>query len=338
MKTKILILGFILSRFVSVAHPPWGLEIDAEGNFYFADIFHNERGTLWKLSHDGKLEALLKDFHAHNVDLDSDGNVISAHGEDNHTMIRLLKNGQRDTLFHTTNFKEFFGGNCTYTPQGDIIFHIEKFLWKINAEGQREKISDHEFNWSQTIYSDALGKVYVPDIGVGNGSLLQIGVDGKATVIAENLMTLEDGIFDPTEDVLLGITKDAKGNIYIAETGGRRIIKIDPSGSTEDFYSSNDKWFPTAIEFFQGDSYVLEFKADGGYGGPRIAKITAEGEISEVFNYDTYTLARKKDLDEDPDENRNVYLVLFGIAALLGIFIIFYKTLLIRKKKVSAKG
>ena len=113
------------------AHPSWGIVVGKNRTVYFADLFHNERGSVWKLSKDGHLELLLSDFHAHNVSLDASGNLVTAHGEGDHTMIRIKTDGSMDTLYHTLDHNQFFGGNCTFSIQGEIIFGIEKFIWKI---------------------------------------------------------------------------------------------------------------------------------------------------------------------------------------------------------------
>ena len=283
----VIILGLLLLGLSGKAHPAWGIVVDEHRNIYFADIQHHDRGAVWKLSPAGELTLLLTDFHAHNVSLDAAGLLVTAHGEENHTMIRLNTNDVRDTLIHHLDHNTFFGGNCTFSPDGKILFGIGHHFWYIDERGSKQKLSDHYFAWNQTIYADIDGYVYGADIGTGNGTLIEIAPDGTSTVLAENLITLTNGSFDPHRDVLLGITKDDRGFLYIAETGGARIVKIIDKNRTETFYSSEPGWIPTGINFHDGDAYILEFGTDGRQG-PRIIKINRSGKISVLFDFEEY--------------------------------------------------
>ncbi len=272
--------------FHSIAHPAWGIVVDKHKNIYFADIVHNGRGSVWKLNPDGKLELLLGDFHAHNVSIDKEGNLYTAHGEGNHTMLRLPPNGKIDTLISTTDIKAFFGGNCTYSPNGEILFSIHNRIWAIDKEGNKRQASEHIFKWTQTIYADEEGNIYAPDIKIGKGSLVKIDSNGKSYTIATNLYSKLDRPINPHQDVLLGITKGCDDHIYIAETAGQRIIKILEDGQTETFYKSDGDWFPCGIDFFAGDAYILESRfGKNGLVGPRITLITEQGKKSILFEY-----------------------------------------------------
>ena len=181
------------------AHPSWGIIVDKNRNIYFADISHNQRGSLWKL-------------HA---------------------------NGTLDTLYHSLDFNQFFGGNATYAPNGKIYFGIKK-----------HKVSNKKLEWNQTIYADEEENIFVPDIGVGNGILVKIDKFGKAETIATNLISRLDRPKDKHNDVLLGTTKGCDGQIYIAEVAGQRIIKILDNGKTQTFYKSTERLVSDRHRFF----------------------------------------------------------------------------------------
>ncbi|MDC8003960.1 hypothetical protein POV27_07840 [Aureisphaera galaxeae] len=303
------------------AHPSWGIVVDDEGNIYFTDITHNERGSVWKLTSEGELILLLGDFHAHNVSLDGNGNLITAHGEGTHTMVRLSKTGEMDTLYHTLDHKTFFGGNCAYSNSEGIVFGIEKRFWKIDKDGNRQSVSDHVFEWNQSIYVDDDGNYYGPDIGKGNSSIVKIEASGNAKTIATNLISKQP--FDPHSDVLLGITKDDKGTIYVAETAGQRILKIGEDTLVETFYVSEADWFPTGIDFHNGNAFILEFKTKNGRAGPRITKVGASGEVIRIFDYGSYEKNRSKPVGTRHEKNRNGFwlYVVFGSFIFLLLFI-----------------
>ena len=279
MKHLLLLVIATLITFKSEAHPPWGIVVDSTGNIYFADIFHNGRGSLWKLDSEGNIKLIAGDFHAHNVSLDQNGNLVSAHGENTYTMI-AFREGIKDTLIHTTDFKKFNGGTSTYA-NGTIYFGIEHYIWKINEEGKREKLSDHYFEWNQLLYADGEGNVYAPDIGK-NGDLIKIDPNGNATVIATDLISQLDRPKDKHNDILLGIGKDAERNVYICELAGQKIIKIDPDGNTSDFYKANDKWAPTAVTFQNKQAYILEIQ---GHDNLRVIRLDENGVSKVLFDY-----------------------------------------------------
>lgn len=165
---------FLLAYGVVIAHPAYGIVMDHQGNLYFTDIMHNGRGTLWKLDKNKKLTAVMKDFHAHNVNVDLDGNIYSAHGEDTHSLIRITPSGNIDTLILEDDISKFFGGNCVVATTGDVYFGIEKKIWLWTPEGNRA-INAQDLKWNQGFYVDENETINATDIGRGaGGSLVEI--------------------------------------------------------------------------------------------------------------------------------------------------------------------
>ncbi|MCB0793458.1 MAG: hypothetical protein KDB88_01875, partial [Flavobacteriales bacterium] len=117
-----LLFSVLSSTQAMYAHPAWGIVVDDQGIIYFADISGTHFGKVWRLDLSGKAVVVLDHFHAHNVSLDADGNLVTAHGELPHVMIRVDKRGHIDTLFLSEDHHSFFGGNATYAPNGDILF------------------------------------------------------------------------------------------------------------------------------------------------------------------------------------------------------------------------
>ncbi len=304
-RLKLLLIGlFLLLAHFAIAHPAWGIIMDEQGNFYFADIGHHERGTLWRLSASGKLTALLKDFHAHNVVLDARGNIISAHGEDHHTLVRLWTSGEMDTLLTTTDLDEFYGGNWTRSVNGNIYFCLKHHVWKIGLDGQKTKHSPLRLEWNQAIFVDAEENIYVPDIGQGNGTLFKIKPDGSYHAIARDLIEVPAGREkDPHADILQGMAKDSEGNVYIADLGGRRIVQIGPNMTTKTFYRSASGHSPSGICFDGRTAYVLE-------DGPRIVKVSPNGHTKILFDYNA-----PKSIEKE-EEDWWVYTLLIGFLAL----------------------
>lgn len=318
MKKYLLSLLLVFIFLNGKAHPPWGIVVDSSESIYFADIFHNGMGSLWKLNTNGQITLIAGNFHAHNVSLDDDQNLVSAHGENTYTMI-TFKGKDRDTLFHTDDFKEFNGGTCTYA-NGKIYFGIENYIWYINSKGKREKASEHYFEWNQLLYVDESGNIYAPDIGKNNGELVKIDTNGVATVIAQDLISQLNRPRDKHNDILMGIGKDAEANVYICELAGRRIIKIDPFGNKSDFYKAKKYWAPTAIDFHKGCAYILEFKETReGHGGPRVIRINENGKTEILFDFETdYKVHKSSATNEEGKTKKEILLfVLFSAIGLI---------------------
>ena len=265
----------------ALAHPSYGIVVDKYRNIYFTDITHKGRGSVWKLHNDGKLELLLEDFHAHNISIDAEGNIYTSHGEGTHEMVKI-SSGEKETIYETRDEQKYFGGNSIYN-NGRLLFGISHYIWQI-VEGKKSKLSDHYLEWNQSIYADEEGIVYATDKALNNGSIIRIDLNGNSSVIASDLITKLDRPVDKHNDVLLGITKGCDGFIYVAESAGKRVAKINKDGSNETFYAPKDGWSPVGLDFFSGDAYILEYNLDNNKG-PRITKIKEDGSAEILFEY-----------------------------------------------------
>lgn len=282
MRFLFVLLFVLCSSIQALAHPAYGIVVDKYRNIYFADIHHNGRGSVWKLHNSGKFELLLSDFHAHNVAIDEEGNIYTAHGEGNHTMVRISKEGI-DTLHQAWDHHDFFGGNCTYS-EGDIYFSASHFIWRIR-NGKKEKFNERYLEWNQSLYADPDGVIYASDKALKGGSIVRLNADGSSKVVASNLIsTFEDRPIDKHNDVILGMTLGCDGYLYATETAGRRVVKINKDGSHHTFYAPKDGWCPVGLDFFSGDAYILEYHLDTNKG-PRIVKIKEDGSKSILFEY-----------------------------------------------------
>jgi hypothetical protein len=83
---------------------------------------------------------------------------------------------------------------------------------------------------------------------------------------------------------LFGLTVDASGAAYAADTGSRRVMKVTSEGRVAIAVTSETPWAPTGIAVVGDDFYLLEMGETGRREplGPRVRKVSP-GNKSEVL-------------------------------------------------------
>ena len=102
-----------------------------------------------------------------------------------------------------------------------------------------------------------------------------------------NFKTAEDrsALFGGLYGSLAGLTVDLAGTVYVADSGNRRVLKIDGDGKVSVFARAEAPYFPTGVVATPaGDLYVLEagFTLPGTWSGPRVRKISTDGKHAVV--------------------------------------------------------
>jgi len=124
------------------------------------------------------------------------------------------------------------------TPDGNVTHWVGASMYGAYADGSFARA---RFSAPAGITSDAAGNLYVADSG--NHSIRKLA-GGQVTTLAgsPNNRTVIDGtgaaagFNDP-----LGITVDAQGNVFVADTYRHVIRKITPQGVTTTFAGANDQ-------------------------------------------------------------------------------------------------
>ena len=145
--------------------------------------------------------------------------------------------------------------------------------------------------WPDAVATDATGSIYIAD--TRNGRIRKVAPDGIIQTVAGNGLyrAVADGssALDVYMTLPRGFTRDAQGNIYIADTNNHRVWKVSPDGVATLFAGIGAPSCcvdggpavkgmlsgPTDVAVdARGDVYI----ADGG--NHRIRKVGADGKIS----------------------------------------------------------
>jgi hypothetical protein len=95
---------------------------------------------------------------------------------------------------------------------------------------------------------------------------------------------------------LRGLAVNARGDVYVADTGDARVLKITSKGKITTLLQTQSPWSPTAIALFGSDVYVLEYlhtERDVRRDWlPRVRKIASNGKSSIIATLDKMPGAR----------------------------------------------
>jgi sugar lactone lactonase YvrE len=286
------------------AHPATGIVVDRQGQVFFSDL-----ETVWKLSNDGKLSVFREGVsgrHVHELAKDDQDNIYGA----DISYEPATKKWISDVWKMTPERKlSYLLEPTTDPPLGLSIWRDQK--------GNMFSIDQNNLTKTQTLllmraldgkvttfaggaYGHADGKgpaarfssvgglafgldgnLYLTD----GTSVRKVTMDGVVSTVATNLdfRTAEDKqtLFGRAYGSLAGLTVDSRGNVYVADAGNRRLLRIANDGNVMVVYRTDPPYFPNGVFATRADDlYVMEvgFTLPSKWSGPRVRKISADGK------------------------------------------------------------
>ena len=113
--------------------------------------------------------------------------------------------------------------------------------------------------------------------------------DGSVSLIADKVMPTEcspDRVPETSVPYLRGLAVGGDGNVYVAATGCRVVVRIDRRGTVTTVLRAESPWAPTAVALHGNAVYVLEYLHTPGDDRrqwlPRVGKVEAGGHVSTV--------------------------------------------------------
>jgi len=280
------------------AHPSSGIVVDEKGNVFVADI----NTGLWKIDTEGKLTRVDQEA-GHWLALDVEGSFARVDFTKSDHWPRwfkrrtpdgskpaLLTDGGSPLVVHPD-------GKLYYVSSGENLNPGGHEVIRLTPDG---KLSSVAADFAKT--AEKLGGIKGLATGPDGSfyvtfpkAVHKITTDGKVAAVAESV-EVADGDKDivegfPKEELpyLRGLAVDARGTVYAAATGCRRVVKITAGGKVETVLKAERPWSPTGIAV-QGDAiYVLEYpNQSDDYRPdwvPRVRKIDRDGKATTLITF-----------------------------------------------------
>jgi len=252
------------------AHEGWGIVRDAHGRLYVADIPAN---TIWRIDGDGRLEAVLRDVHSHNLAIGADGGV---YGTDVHLtqpirgLWRLDMSGQLTHLIPPTRgfaldlqpFLMSANGSVYSVSLYQAALPPEQrqlFLLRHSSSGAIDTIAgglkgDTDGMGSAARFSAIDGMAWLPDSSL----LLVDGARLRRVMPSGRVETLAGPLTQPRwgQD-MMGASVGPGGEVYVADFAGRRIIRV-AGKKVRTVATTGWFWAPTGVVVAPDGLYTME--------------------------------------------------------------------------------
>jgi len=288
MKTKMILIFFflqMLSWIIAFAHPGSGIVVDKYGQIFFTDTGKG----VWKIDTHGKLTYIpASKFHW--MTIDTTGSFATSQKSFGGYFERVTPLGSKPALIMCSDFPLVAGrdGNIYYA---DTRSGSSKIIRRTPDGKETVLASNKIFQFTSGIAAGADGSLYITEASNANANTVRkIAMNGTITIIAT--YTGKNGKELPPETTpsyCRGLAVDPSGNIYVAATGSRSVLKINPQGKITTMLQATTPWTPAGVAVFHGGVYVLEWhdvapeksEVRSAYI-PRVRKIGQDGKVTTL--------------------------------------------------------
>ena len=279
-----LILCFLPQTKVS-AHPGSGIVLDKEGNIYFTDTGKG----VWKIDTQGKL-SFLPASRFHWMTIDAIGNFAGSQKSFGEYFERVTSKSDKPDLIMCSDFP------LVINKDGNIYYAVTRpgsaQIIKRTPDGKESVFASNKiFEFISGIAAGTDGSLYITESSKANANTIRkITMDGTVSIIAT--FVGKDGNDLPLETVpsyCRGLAVDSSGTIYVAATGSRSVLKINPQGKVTTILQATSPWTPTGVAIFHGEVYILEWHDVTAENLevrtawiPRVRKIGLDGKVTTL--------------------------------------------------------
>lgn len=281
------------------AHPGSGIVVDERGAVYFTD---SHRG-VWRVDESGPApeRTRISDNALHWMTLDRTGAFAEAPDSFGEWFWRATPRGRKPALVLCSDFP------CAVGADGNLYFakmHSLTIVRRTPAGAESTFTTRQSFGVAadQPIGANGMaagpdGSIYLValdslnrEVGTGEHAVYAVAPDGKVKTIAKDFV---QDLLPPPErhpevrpQYCRGLSVDNGGNVFVAVTGNRCVMKLSPKGETTVVLRCAKPWTPTGVDVFRGEAYVLEYDDETptkGRNWPhRVRKVGAEGKVTTL--------------------------------------------------------
>ena len=267
------------------AHPGSGIVVDKEGNIYFTDTGKG----VWKIDANGKL-AYLPASKFHWMTIDAIGYFGESPKNFGEYFERVTLQSTKPALIMCSDFPLVVGkdGNIYYADTRPSSARIIRRT----PDGKESILASNKiFEFISGIAVGADGSLYITEASNANANTIRkITMNGTVSIIATFVgKSGNDLSLETVPSYCRGLVVDSTGNIYVAATGSRSVLKITPQGKVTTILQATSPWTPTGVAVFQGEVYVLgwhDVTAENlevrSAWIPRVRKIGLDGKATTV--------------------------------------------------------
>lgn len=289
----ILILTTMCLSTSVTAHPGSGIAVDRLGQVYFLDT----GSGLWKIDTRGKLTKL-SGLLPHRLAIDANNRFANtplptgAQGE-------ISRAGDSPTLLLSTDWPIAMGhdGNLYYPSgrPGDLR------IMRMIPSGASSvfvrlpaTVKGAPLPHIGGIIAGPAGSLYYTE----EFAIRKINARGRISTVVTVRPRVNPPSIPGTDQhpLLRGLAVDARGMMYVADTGDARVLKITPKGKVTTLLQTESPWSPTGVALFGSDVYVLEFLHTARDVRrdwlPRVRKIRSDGTSVIIATVDQMPGAR----------------------------------------------
>ena len=276
------------------AHPGSGIVVDSQGNVFVADI---NRGLL-KFTPQGSVSSVLKEA-GHWLAIDGEKRFARMHFEKSDHWPRwfkhrnppgsefaLISDGGSPLVIHRDGNLYFVCNDEKMVPGGLQI-------GRLSPDGKLALVAS-----GLKAFTDNLGGIKGlasgPDdslYAVTPGAVLKLKLDGTFAIVKQPVISPNcDRYLPPNtppayEPFLTGLTVSQSGDIYLAATGCRCVLKLNPDGHIALILKAEAPWSPTGLALHDEDLYVAEWTnphSEQHDFRPRVRKVGRDGKVTIV--------------------------------------------------------
>lgn len=266
-------------------HPGVGIVKDRNNNVFYTDLVH-----VWRIAPDGRKSIAVRNVHSHELAIDALGNLF---GEDSeylggdryrHRVWRRNPDGRiadvipwRDGFWREYGFVRDRGGSMYWVQCPERRCVIRKRTpdgrTRTLAPGVRLTRNVAILNWL-TVASD--GSVYFPD----GRDLRRLQAGRRVTTIVSGLAPRPADPNASELHSLFGLWPDSRGNVYVANSADRSVVRVSPEGRVAVIARTLAPWSPTGVLVASDSSlWILEYSTSNQ---ARVRRVTRNGR-STVF-------------------------------------------------------